>query len=235
MSDSKLERPAPSRWAGLLTLWAIVIGLGWLTLPFIAAGTLRCHPVWLYMVTIAIGAGVQRVYIARRNPEILARRRTVGVGTKGWDVAWALVAGLFTLLPPVVAGLGVREGWATMPLPCAVLGVLANTVGGVIFARSMASNPHFESTARIQRERGHMVVQSGPYRVVRHPGYLGFCIGSLGAPLMLLSWPAMAVAPLLAVWFVVRTALEDAMLRKELEGYSEYARRVRYRLVPGLW
>jgi protein-S-isoprenylcysteine O-methyltransferase Ste14 len=175
------------------------------------------------------------VYVARRNPGVLARRRRVGAGTKGWDVAWAFVAGPLTLLPPVVAGLGVRAGWPTMPLSFAALGMVLNTTGGILWARAMASNAHFEPTVRIQREIGHAVVDAGPYRVVRHPGYAAFCVGTFGAPFLLLSWPAMTVAPLLAVWFVVRTALEDRMLRQELPGYAEYARRVRFRLVPGVW
>jgi protein-S-isoprenylcysteine O-methyltransferase Ste14 len=183
----------------------------------------------------ASGTLVQRIYVRRRNPAILARRRHVGAGTKGWDAAWMVVAGPLMWLPPVVAGLGVREGWATMPWPVAVLGAVMNTVGGVLFARSMAENPHFENSVRIQRDVGHTVFDGGLYRVVRHPGYAGFVIGSLGAPLMLLSWPAMAVGPLLALWFVVRTALEDATLRRELAGYADYARRVPFRLIPRVW
>ncbi len=99
----------------------------------------------------------------------------------------------------------------------------------------MASNAHFESTVRIQHDVGHAVVDGGPYQFVRHPGYASFVVGALGAPLMLLSWPALATGPTLAVWFVVRTALEDATLRRELPGYADYARRVRFRLVPGVW
>jgi protein-S-isoprenylcysteine O-methyltransferase Ste14 len=99
----------------------------------------------------------------------------------------------------------------------------------------MASNAYFEPTVRIQHEFGHVVVDSGPYRFVRHPGYASFLIGALGAPLMLLSWPALATGPLFAAWFVVRAALEDATLRRELPGYADYARRVRFRLVPGVW
>jgi protein-S-isoprenylcysteine O-methyltransferase Ste14 len=99
----------------------------------------------------------------------------------------------------------------------------------------MAANPHFESTVRIQRELGHVVVERGPYGLVRHPGYLGFCIGSLGAPLMLQSWPALAIGSLLPVAFVLRTALEDKLLQRELPGYAAYATRVRYRLLPGVW
>lgn len=222
-----------SRWNSPLRVYAALIGLIWLVGPCIAAGTIRWTPIWLYMTTIALGTLVQRTYVRRRKPMLLERRRTVGAGTKGWDAAWAIVAGIFTVLPPLVAGLGVREGWPTLPKPVAAIGVALNTIGGVLFARAMAENPHFESTVRIQPD--HVVVETGLYGVVRHPGYLGFCIGSVGAPLMLLSRPALFVAPLLAIAFVVRTALEDATLQRELPGYSDYARRVPFRLVPGVW
>jgi protein-S-isoprenylcysteine O-methyltransferase Ste14 len=99
----------------------------------------------------------------------------------------------------------------------------------------MASNAYFEPTVRIQHDRGHRVAEGGPYRFVRHPGYASFLVGSLVTPFMLLSWPALATGPILAAWFVVRTALEDAMLRHELPGYDDYARRVRFRLMPGVW
>ncbi len=211
------------------------MGVVWLAGPFVAAGTFRWPAFWLYVSTIVTGALVQRVYVSRRNPGVLARRRDVGAGTKGWDMAWTFVFAPLTALAPIVAGLGVRFGWPTLPLPFAALGVLANTAGGVVWARAMAANAHFESTVRIQHDIGHAVVDAGPYRLVRHPGYASFLVGGLGAPLMLLSWPALATGPILAAWFVVRTVLEDATLRRELPGYADYARRVRFRLVPGVW
>jgi protein-S-isoprenylcysteine O-methyltransferase Ste14 len=235
MADSAGATDRDRRWARVLKVWVVLMGGAWLAGPFVAAGTFRWGAIWLYMGTIVSGALVQRVYVSRRNPLILTRRRDVGAGTKGWDVAWALVFAPLTPLAPIVAGLGVRFRWPTLPLPFAALGVLANTAGGIVWARAMASNAHFEPTVRIQHDVGHVVVDGGPYRVVRHPGYASFLIGALGAPLMLLSWPALATGPLLAGWFVLRTVLEDATLRRELPGYEDYARRVRFRLAPGIW
>ena len=203
--------------------------------PFIAAGTLRWRAIWIYMGVIASGSLLQRLYVKRHNPRLLERKQSVGSGTARWDILWTLFAGPLVSLPPILAGYGVRVGWPQLAVGWLLLGVVANSVGGLIWARSMAANPHFESTVRIQRELGHVVVEHGPYRFVRHPGYLGFCIGSLGAPLMLQSWPAFAVGSLLPIAFVVRTALEDRLLQRELPGYAAYARRVRYRLLPRVW
>jgi protein-S-isoprenylcysteine O-methyltransferase Ste14 len=239
MSDSDDRRDYHDRlWPRLLKGWAVIIGAAWLFGPVLAAGPSRWVTwpgIWIYGLTIASGAAVQRVYVRRHNPAILVRRRSVGAGTKRWDIGWVVLAGPISILPPIVAGLGVRFGWPTMPVPCAALGVLLNTAGGVVWAHAMATNAHFEPTVRIQRDVGHAVVDKGPYRTVRHPGYAGFCLGVLGTPFLLLSWATLAVAPLLVVWFIVRAALEDATLRRELAGYAEYAKRVRFRLVPGIW
>ena len=99
----------------------------------------------------------------------------------------------------------------------------------------MGVNPFFEKTVRIQTERGHRVIDTGPYAFVRHPGYLGFFGWCLSAPLLLGSWWAFVPAVLSVVDLVVRTALEDRTLREELEGYEAYSNRVPHRLLPGIW
>ncbi|HEY8089887.1 MAG TPA: hypothetical protein VIF09_18630, partial [Polyangiaceae bacterium] len=127
MSTSE-ERTAAHPWNRPLKAWGVVVGASWLVLPFVAAGTLRWAGIWIYMATIASGAVVQQIYVRRRNPGILARRRTIGAGTKAWDVAWIFFSGPLAVLPPVIAGLGVRYGWPTMPLPFAIVGFVLNTL-----------------------------------------------------------------------------------------------------------
>jgi protein-S-isoprenylcysteine O-methyltransferase Ste14 len=99
----------------------------------------------------------------------------------------------------------------------------------------MFANRFFSAHVRIQTERGHAVVDSGPYGVVRHPGYVGMSIFTLGTPLALGSWLAQIPAILTVAVLIYRTALEDRTLQAELPGYADYAGRVRYRLLPGLW
>jgi protein-S-isoprenylcysteine O-methyltransferase Ste14 len=115
------------------------------------------------------------------------------------------------------------------------VGAVLVSLGFVVSARSMAENPHFEGTVRIQHDRDHRVIATGPYAVVRHPGYLGIAVLSLGLPLVLRSSWALVVAIISVLWIVLRTWLEDRTLQAELDGYTEYARRVRSRLIPGVW
>ena len=136
----------------------------------------------------------------------------------------------------MVAGLDrAAHGGRTLPLAVWPAGLAGFAGAMIVSARAMAVNPFFEGTVRIQRDAGQRVVDAGPYRRVRHPGYLGLAGWALASPLLLLSARALAPAVVTAAWGVLRTALEDAVLRRELEGYREYARRVRWRLVPGIW
>lgn len=99
----------------------------------------------------------------------------------------------------------------------------------------MGVNRHFEATVRIQNERGHQVVSSGPYKLIRHPGYLSIILGVLSTPLMIGSFLAYLGSLVVIVVIVIRTSFEDRMLQSKLSGYVEYARRVKYRIVPGIW
>jgi protein-S-isoprenylcysteine O-methyltransferase Ste14 len=137
---------------------------------------------------------------------------------------------------PVVAGLdAVRFGWSHVGWQAFFAGLPVYLTGWVLVPWTMIVNPHLEPTVRIQEERGHRVVKSGPYGVVRHPMYAGVILQTLAAPLLVGSlWSYLPVGASICL-FVVRTALEDRMLRKELPGYAEYATNTRYRLVPGIW
>jgi protein-S-isoprenylcysteine O-methyltransferase Ste14 len=136
----------------------------------------------------------------------------------------------------ILGGLdAVRFRWSSMPTWLVIPGVLLYLLAFALGGWAMAVNPYFEPTVRIQHDRGHEVCTAGPYRVVRHPGYAATILGAPGFPLVIGSWWAFLTVGAYVLLFVVRTALEDRFLLRELPGYTDYARRTRYRLIPGIW
>jgi protein-S-isoprenylcysteine O-methyltransferase Ste14 len=221
----------------LLVALAGITGLGMFAVVlFVPAGHLDWIAGWLYLVLMVATFVANYAYLQRTNPELIKHRMRLGKGTKAWDVVWMCLFTPLFLSIFIVAGFdAVRYGWSGMPEGCWSIGLLLYLPGTVLLGWSMGVNPFFEKTVRIQTERGHHVIDTGPYRFVRHPGYLGFLGWLLATPLLLCSWWAFIPALLSAATLVVRTALEDRTLRRELKGYAEYAGRVRFRLFPGLW
>ena len=137
---------------------------------------------------------------------------------------------------PIVAGLDVgRYRWSSLGVWAAVVGTLLFGLGSILITWAMLVNTHFETTVRIQRDRNHRVVSTGPYSIVRHPGYLGAILWALGAPLIVGSVYGLIPAAVASAAFVVRLVMEERILLAELPGYAEYAGRVRYRLLPHIW
>ncbi len=208
----------------------------WSVILFLAAGRLTWTRAWLYIAlqncTIVLG----EIAVSLKSPSILEERVKRHANTKTFDkVILPLILVTFFLLP-VVAGLdAVRFAWSHIGWSAFFVGLPLYLMGGVLIPWTMIVNPHLETTVRIQFDRGHQVVTSGPYAVIRHPMYAAVILQSLAAPLLLGSlWsylPAMATICL----FVVRTALEDRTLRNELPGYTDYAMTTRFRLLPGIW
>jgi protein-S-isoprenylcysteine O-methyltransferase Ste14 len=136
----------------------------------------------------------------------------------------------------IVCGLDKRFGWTgMMPLAVQLLALMFGGLGFALIMWALASNPFAAVYARIQEERGHAVAMTGPYRFVRHPFYTGVLAYALSLPVALGSLWALFLGALVAILFIVKTALEDHKLQVELDGYREYTRHVRYRLLPGVW
>ena len=214
--------------------WSLLIFLLCLFLP---AGTWMWTKGWLFFFVTVAASILITVYLRRVNPDVIAARVNRHDGTKRWDLLLGLVFILPTMLAmPIVAALDDgRFHWFYLPWWGCVLGYVLLTVGmvGVTWAESV--NKFFEPSVRIQTDRGHRVIDGGPYAFVRHPGYAsGFSV-FIGMPLCLGSLWALIPAVLLCLLLVVRTIWEDQTLRKELVGYEEYAKRVRFRLIPGVW
>jgi len=222
-------------WVRVFTAWNLAVFATWVVLPFVLAGSIAWVPGWLHLVSVGVGAVSEDRYAARRNPALKARRRMIGAGTKAWDLAWNVAFWPFMASIAVAGGLQHGAEGHSMPAGSWALGLPLLAAGFALSAWAMATNPWFEGTARIQAEIGHRVFEGGPYRHVRHPGYLGLVLWALGTPFLLRSTWSIAPAVAAAAWVALRTGLEDAMLRRELPGYAAYASRTRFRLVPGLW
>lgn len=216
---------------------SLIIGVGiFLPVIFLPAGTWQWSQGWLYVAVVGVNFCINFTYLWRVNRELIKQRMMLGAGTKRWDIIWAICFGPLFLSIYIIAGFdAVRYGWSEMAPAWWWLGLAIHVPGAWLFTWSMGVNPFFEKTVRIQTERGHRVIDTGPYAYVRHPGYVGFVGWGLSVPFFLGSWWALAPAVLSIFGLVVRTALEDLTLREELAGYAAYAERVRYRLIPGVW
>jgi len=184
-----------------------------------------------------VGVGILIINVLVMPPELIAERgRTDKKDIEGWDRVVTTINILPALGVPIVTGLDERLGWSPQFVSAIhLMGLAFMVLGQGLFTWAMVSNKFFSTSVRIQMDRDHTVATGGPYRVVRHPGYVGYIVSAFATPLALGSlWALIPVAITLCL-FVVRTALEDRTLQAELDGYKEYTQRVRYRLVPGLW
>ncbi|HEY43298.1 MAG TPA: isoprenylcysteine carboxylmethyltransferase family protein [Anaerolineae bacterium] len=200
---------------------------------FFSSGRLNWIWAWAYL---GVGLGILVINVLVLPSELVAERGQPGDNVKRWDSVLSTLAGLPTLGVPIVAGLDERFAWSAQLAPSAhLIGLTFFALGQGLFSWAMASNKYFSTAVRIQVDRGHTVATGGPYRYVRHPGYVGFAVSFFGTSLALGSLWATIPAGLIACLLIVRTALEDRTLQDELPGYKDYAQRVRYRLLPGIW
>jgi protein-S-isoprenylcysteine O-methyltransferase Ste14 len=207
------------------------------TILFLCAGRLDWVMAWVYLGLNVLGVAVNALVLLRINPALIAERARSSAGAKVWDKRLTKLLGLPAFLAvPIVAGLDVRFAWSgSVHCSCHGAGVALWGVGFGLVSWAMASNRFFSTSVRIQTEREHTVATGGPYRFVRHPGYVGVIVLLVAIPLVLGSWWALVPAACAMIVLIVRTVLEDRTLLDELDGYQDYAERVRYRLLPGVW
>lgn len=225
-------RRGVTRWLRRETMGIIMAAV----ILFLCAGRLDWMAGWATVGTLAFWVVATALAVIPRHPQVLAERLGPRKDAKAWDTAIVGLIGVVVLALYLVAGLDARYGWTTgFPVAAQTAGLFATLLGYAIAVWATASNAFFSQTVRIQTERGHVVATDGPYRIVRHPGYVGSILAYLGTSVLLGSWWAIVLGALMAVLMVVRTALEDRTLQAELPGYKEYTQRVRYRLLPGVW
>jgi protein-S-isoprenylcysteine O-methyltransferase Ste14 len=220
------------KWILVNVVFLLTLGLS----LFLGAGRVDWDLGWIFLGVVITGQIAITLMLLTTNPTLLGERAWMKKGSKPWDTVIVSLADAGWMATAIVAGLDRRLNWSPhLGVGLSVVGFVLIVVGFILFLWAMASNRYFSSFVRIQTDRGHTVETGGPYRFVRHPGYVGALLTYLASPLVLGSLWTFIPATLMLVLFVFRTALEDRTLQHELEGYVDYARRVRYRLLPGIW
>jgi protein-S-isoprenylcysteine O-methyltransferase Ste14 len=198
---------------------------------FISAGRSDLPHVWAVLGILAVFSALMA---ASADPGMIRERLKPGPGNR--DRLTRPVGTAMLLAHWVLAGLDVgRFHWSPVPRDVQLAGVIGYAVAMAVVFWAVYTNPFYSSVVRVQTDRGHHPVVEGPYRFVRHPGYAGTMFGVFAGGLALGSWLAMVPLLVLGVLFVRRTLLEDRLLQQELAGYADYARRVRYRLLVGVF
>ena len=211
--------------------------LFWIVALFGGAGRLDWARGWISVALWVGGVSAIGLVVRRYNAPVMeAREKWRRKDTKPFDKVFLAALLPLVFLQPAVAGLDVvRLRWSSMPGALAYPGAVLLMLAMALIAWAMAVNRHAEATVRIQTDRAHTVVDSGPYRVVRHPMYVGAILMYVATPLVWGSVAALGITGVIIVLFILRTAMEDMTLRLELPGYKEYATRTPYRLLPRVW
>jgi protein-S-isoprenylcysteine O-methyltransferase Ste14 len=208
-------------------------------IPLIVSEDIHWIEAWVLALLSFVVSIASRVLAARKNPDFIQERAsfTDAEGIKPWDKKIVpLIAFVVPALVYVVFGLDHRFSWS-MPVSTLLkmVGFILFITGFLLSTWAMVENRFFSSVVRIQKERGHVVCDTGPYQWVRHPGYLGALISWVGMPLFVGSLWGYIPVLLIVILYIIRTRLEDQTLQSELPGYQEFTQRTRYRLLPGIW
>jgi protein-S-isoprenylcysteine O-methyltransferase Ste14 len=204
---------------------------------FVTAGTIDWPGAWVLLIETGVLGLLSAYVIAGHDPQLMRERMRGPIQReqKPWDKRLLAVIMVLCAAMPIVAGLEYRAGTSDMPVWLEVLGAVGIALGLYMFHVVMETNSYATAVVRIQNERGHKVISTGPYAFVRHPMYSGAIFYFLGMGLLLGSWYATGIAAVVIALFGLRAVWEENTLKDELPGYADYAQRVRYRLVPGVW
>jgi protein-S-isoprenylcysteine O-methyltransferase Ste14 len=206
-------------------------------LLFISAGSIRWPRAWFHLGLWIVTICVNLIVLLKMNPSILDARTK----RRKFESRFDMFLMLFIMTPalvavPIVAGLdAIRYQLLPIPFWTVLPAVLFHITGNAVILWSMVVNPYSEKTVRIQTERGHHVITTGPYAIVRHPIYTGFILFFLNVPLILGSGWAFVPVTVACVVLIIRTIFEDRFLQNNLPGYNDYAQKTRYKLLPGIW
>ena len=232
--EETAQTVSPRQWIRLVVAYLLIP-----LILLICGGDLGWWQAWLYSLLILVAGIGGRMWAEQRHPGITAERQNKKSfhNAKSWDKVLAPLMAVSLVFPMViVAGLDHRYNWSPeFPLWLSVAGFIVIAFGYAFAAWALAENRFFSGVVRIQTDRGHVVCDTGPYRFVRHPGYAGNIVPLFGIVVALDSVWTLIPAALASIISVIRTVLEDQTLQEELPGYRDYAQRVRYRLMPGVY
>jgi len=215
------------------SVWVALMGL----VLFVAAGTWRWVQAWAFLGLFALGSAAFGAWLLRRDPHLLASR--LGLLAQGGQPTWDrifLVGFVLSWLGWLgLMALDARWRWSLVSPAVNVAGAVLVVAGFLATALVLRENSFAAPVVRVQPERGQRVIDTGPYALVRHPMYAAALLYLVGMPLLLGSWYGLLVVPLFVAGTGRRAVLEERLLGRHLPGYAEYMRRVRWRLVPGVW
>jgi protein-S-isoprenylcysteine O-methyltransferase Ste14 len=203
---------------------------------FVPAGTLNWPEAWIFIGLYLGFVGGMLVWMKKRNPGLLKERQRKKPEARTWDkILVRVYSGVLTVMFILVGLDAVRLRWSHVPLAWKAVGFLGLVPASAVAFWALRENAFLSDMVVIQEDRGHRVCTTGPYRHIRHPYYAGVIALFLFIPLALGSLYGLIPGLIISLLFIARTALEDKTLRRELPGYEEYAQRVRFRLLPGIW
>jgi len=219
-----------------LLIKGLITNIIFTTILFVCAGRIDYTQGWIFL-SANVMATLMNFFTIRKNSELINERSNLGEGIKSWDKLILGLSALFYLIIVVISGLDSgRFLWTTnFSWIVSVSGVVVMVIGQILFLTARSQNNFFSSVVRIQKERGHVVCDTGLYSVVRHPGYLGMILSLIGVPLITTSFWSIFPTLIAIILLLIRTSLEDKTLINELDGYVEYSRKTRYKLIPLVW
>lgn len=227
-SSPEIRRNVIRRMVQFPAAWIFIASL-----LFISAGTMKWPFAWMFMGVLV---AVDLIGLAFIPLEVLAERGSKKENVEEWDKLLAKFISVSMMSTFLIAGLDHRWNWSPDIVPeLQIASIAVFILGCALEIWAMGVNRFFSDVVRIQYERGHTVCSGGPYKYIRHPGYLGMIVYYFATPIFLGSFWAMVPAVVTMTLFVIRTRMEDKTLLQKLSGYNEYANRVRFRLIPGLW
>lgn len=202
---------------------------------FLPAGTIFWLQGWIYIIIMITFSSSFIVYLTKKDPELLKARAKTKT-TESWDKRLGIIGTPFFILMYILPGFdAVRFHWSNLPIYISIIGFIGMVIAIILFLLVNRENTYLSRVVEIQEERGHKVITTGPYRIVRHPMYLAVVILYPSHCIALGSLFSLIPCAIIIITIILRTIREDKMLHEQLEGYKEYAQKTRYKLIPGIW